>query len=149
MGNESKTREPKRFASKEEQESSLRDILQQIATDLLTNAGLEVYANLGSMPHNKLGISYGRRKAEGVAELNGLIEGDVIGRSYDLSKMTFDYKIRTTMNYFGREVDRHGCNTFVSGERVTEQQLRNSFGDYVSKLILGNKEFFDGVTKGD
>lgn len=152
MENESKTNGSKRFASKEEQESLLRGMLQQIATDLLTNAGLEVYANLGSMPHNILSVSYGRHKAKDVAELNGHIGGSVMGTSYDLSRMFFDYKIQTEINYFGgggMGVYRHSCRNFVGGEFVTEQQLRNNFGNYVSKVVLGNKEFFDGVTMED
>ena len=136
---------PKNYASKEEQETSLRDGLQEIASEILANAGLTIIHSRRSsvFPHNKVAVSYKRNKTEDVTELNGGIEGKIKGTSFDLWHMTFSYRIQSRMNYFAGFPEKHSFYTSTTGSKVTEQQLRNAFGDYVSKVVLGHKEFFD------
>ena len=128
---------PKKYASRKEQETSLRDGLQEIASKMLVDAGFIVHSRKNSILNNKLRVSYERNKAEDVAELNGGIEGEIKGISFDLSNMTFSYRIQSYMNYFAGSPESYYFRTSTGGTRVTERQLRNAFGDYVSKIILG------------
>ncbi|MEK6951470.1 MAG: hypothetical protein AABX29_00485 [Nanoarchaeota archaeon] len=130
-----------RLASKEEQESLLVDKLKQITSNLLTINGFKVH--MGTNPiNNQLSVSYIREKKEGVRELNGFIQGNIVGTSFNLKRMTFDYTIKTEMNYFAGG-ERHNYRCTVGGTGITEPQLTSAFEGYISKIGLGHKEFFD------
>ena len=79
---------PKKYASREEQETSLRDGLQEIASEILANAGFTIHSSKRRLdfPHNKVAVSYSRSKAESVAELNGNIEGNLMAQNNENDK---------------------------------------------------------------
>lgn len=137
----------KKYASRKEQETSLRDGLQEIASKMLVNAGFIVHSRKNSILDNKLRVSYERNKAEDVAELNGGIEGEIKGTSFYLSNMTFSYRIQSYMNYFAGSPETHSFRMSTNGTRVTKQQLKNAFKYYVTKAVLGHKEFFDELER--
>jgi len=140
----SKQQPIEKYASREKQEITLRNKLLDIALEILVDAGFTVDSNqnLGP-PNNELLIFYRRNKEKEVTEINGNLTGKIEGKSFDLARMTFDYQIQSRMNYFAQFPENHSFYMSTSGTRVTKQQLRNAFEGYVSKVVLGHKEFFD------
>jgi len=132
------------ITSKEEQELSLRNKLQQIARTVLSNAGFDIRIDVNSLRHNKIFVSYWREKSEGVSELNGSVEGELNGRSFNLERMTFDYTVKSEMNYFAG-TERHRYQCFTGGERITELKLRKAFQRYLCNIVLGHREFFERI----
>jgi len=139
---------PKKYASRKEQETSLRNNLQEIASKMLVDAGFIIRSTRKlNLPHNKIAVSYERNKTEDITELNGGITGEIKGTSFYLSRMTFSYRIQSYMNYFAGFPETHSFRMSTSGTWVTKQQLKNAFKYYVSKAVLGHKEFFDELER--
>lgn len=139
---------PKKLTLIEKQEFLFRNSLQKIASNILSDAGFTIYSPKGSIlphPHNKLAIHYERNEAEKVSEIQGGIEGEVKCHNLVLGigKIVFSYNIKADMVYFASFPERHSFSSSVMGTRTTEQQMKDAFGDYVSKVVLGHKEFFD------
>ncbi len=147
MINETKSGKPKGFSQREE-DTSLRNSLEDIALKFLINEGFTIHHQDYDIPHNKVVVVYSRDRAEGIAELTGSIIAEIkctsIIRVPNIQER-FRYKLESEMNYFARFPEKHSFRAFAGGTDTTKQQLIDAFRDYVSKVVLGHKQFFDKV----